>query len=83
MDDPEVGFEEDQVREIFAPYCTPSFEMVDVYYGSNYQNKWQNGEAKDFTPNIETAFTVRSSWDDDLSGESEEFDIMDRMFSVY
>lgn len=83
MEDPEVGFEEDQVREMFAPYCTPSFEMVDVYYGANYQNKWQNGNQKDFTPNIETAFTVRSSWDDGLSGEAEEFDIMDRMFSVY
>ena len=83
MHDPEVGFEEEQVRETFAPYCTPDFEMVDVYYGSNYTNKWQNGTEKDFTPNIETAFTLRASWDDFLSGESEEFDIMDRMFSVY
>ena len=86
MHDPEVGFEEDQVRETFAPYCTPDFEMVDIYYGANYPNKWQNGDKKDFTPHIETAFTVRVSWDDEFSGKydnSEEFDIMDRMFSVY
>ena len=86
MSDPEVGFEEDQVRETFAPYCTPDFEMVDVYYGVNYKNKWQNGEAKDFTPHIETSFTVRASWDEEFGGKEdrpEEFNIMDRMFSVY
>jgi hypothetical protein len=86
MSDPEVGFEEDQVRETFAPYCTPDFEMLDVYYGTDYSNKWQNGEEKDFTPHIETAFTVRVSWDEDFGGKydyPEEFDIMDRMFSVY
>jgi len=86
MSDPEVGFEEDQVRETFAPYCTPDFEMVDIYYGASYPSKWQNGEAKDFTPHIETAFTVRVSWDEDFGGKydcPEEFDIMDRMFTVY
>lgn len=86
MSDPEVGFEEDQVRETFAPYCTPDFEMVDIYYGASYLSKWQNGEAKDFTPHIETAFTIRASWDEDFGGKEdrpEEFDIMDRMFSVY
>lgn len=86
MQYPEVGFEEDQVRERFAPFCTPDFEMIDIYYGANYENKWQNGEAKDFTPHIETAFTVRASWDEDFGGKEdrpEEFDIMDRMFSVY
>ena len=86
MHDPEVGFEEDQVRETFAPYCTPDFEMVDIYYGANYENNWQNGESKDFAPHIETAFTLRASWDEDFGGKydyPEEFDIMDRMFSVY
>jgi hypothetical protein len=86
MSDPEVGFEEDQVRETFTPYCTPDFEMVDIYYGASYSSKWQNGEAKDFTPHIETAFTIRASWDEDFGGKEdrpEEFDIMDRMFSVY
>jgi len=86
MHDPETGFEEDQVRETFAPYCTSDFEMIDIYYGTDYSNKWQNGEEKDFTPHIETAFTVRTSWDEDFGGKEdrpEEFDIMDRMFSVY
>lgn len=86
MSDPEVGFEEDHVRETFAPYCTPDFEMVDIYYGASYAKKWQNGEPKDFTPQVETAFTARMSWDEDFGGKEdrpEEFDIMDRMFSVY
>tara|TARA_B100000497_G_C7646726_1_gene388902 strand:+ start:576 stop:1430 length:855 start_codon:yes stop_codon:yes gene_type:complete len=86
MSDPEVGFEEDQVRETFAPYCTPDFEMVDLYYGAAYSNKWQNGESKDFTPHVETSFTARVSWDEYFGGKEdrpEEFDIMDRMFSVY
>lgn len=84
MADPEVGFEEDQVREIFAPWCTPDFEMIDIYYGAPSSIKWQNGEKKDSTPSIETAFSIRSSWDEDVKeGRSEEFEIMDRMFSVY
>lgn len=84
MADPEVGFEEDQVREKFAPYCTPDFEMVDIYYGIPSDIKWQNGEKKESTSNIETAFVIRSSWDDSVKeGRPEEFDIMDRMFSVY
>ena len=33
MTDKGIGFEEDQVREIFAPMCTEDFEMVDIYYG--------------------------------------------------
>jgi len=86
MSDPEVGFEEDQVRETFAPYCTPDFEMVDVYYGADYSSKWQNGESKDFTPHVETAFTLRASWDENFGGKydcPEEFYTMDRMFTVY
>ena len=84
MADPEVGFEEDQVREVFAPICTEDFEMVDIYYGLPSDIKWQNAEKKESTSSVETAFVIRSSWDDSVKeGRPEEFDIMDRMFSVY
>lgn len=86
MNDPEVGFEEDQVREIFAPMCTPDFEMVDIYYGAPSAIKWQNGEEKPSKHNCETAFSTRAQWDFGLvrqGGAPEEFDIMTRMFTVY
>ncbi len=84
MQDSSVGFEEDQVREVFAPYCTPTFEMVDIYYGAPSEVKWVNGEEKDSYQNVQYAFDVRSSWDPSMNaGYPEEFNIMDRMFSVY
>ena len=84
MQDSSVGFEEDQVREVFAPYCTPTFEMVDIYYGVPSEVKWVNGEEKDSYQNVQYAFDIRSSWDPSMNaGYPEEFNIMDRMFSVY
>ena len=47
MVDKGIGFEEDQVREIFAPMCTEDFEMVDICYGLPSSVKWFNGEEKD------------------------------------
>jgi hypothetical protein len=86
MVDQGVGFEEDQVREIFAPMCTEDFEMVDIYYGLPSSVKWFNGEEKDNTTMVEVAFSVRSGWDDDVKtggGRPEEYDIMSKMISVF
>ena len=67
MVDKGIGFEEDQVREIFAPMCTEDFEMVDIYYGLPSSVKWFNGEEKDTTePMMDVAFSIRSTWDDDV-----------------
>ena len=79
-----VGFEEDQVREIFAPMCTPEFDMVDIYYGVPSAVKWFNGEEKDSKTMVDTAFALRSAWDDEMSeGRPEECDIMQRMIKVF
>ena len=86
MADQSVGFEEDQVREIFAPMCTEDFEMVDIYYGLPSSVKWFNGEEKDNTTMVDLAFSVRSGWDDDVKtggGRPEEYDIMKKMISVF
>jgi len=84
MQDREVGFEEDQVREIFAPLCTPEFDMVDIYYGAPSVVKWINGEEKDSKTMVDTAFTLRSVWDEDMfEGRQEECDIMHRMIKVF
>lgn len=86
MIDQSVGFEEDQVREIFAPMCTEDFEMVDIYYGLPSSVKWFNGEEKDNTTMVDVAFSVRSGWDDDVKtggGRPEEYDIMKNMISVF
>lgn len=86
MIDQSVGFEEDQVREIFAPMCTEDFEMVDIYYGLPSSVKWFNGEEKDNTTMVDVAFSVRSGWDYDVKtggGRPEEYDIMKKMISVF
>lgn len=84
MQDQEVGFEEDQVREIFAPMCTPEFDMVDIYYGAPSAVKWFNGEEKDSKTMVDAAFALRSVWDDDISeGRQEECDIMHNMIKVF
>lgn len=84
MTDKQVGFEESQVREIFAPYCTPEFEMVDIYYGAPSSVKWYNGEKKESDSMVDTAFSIRSQWDEDTAkGRPEESDIMKRMISVF
>lgn len=86
MVDQGVGFEEDQVREIFAPMCTEDFEMVDIYYGLPSSVKWFNGEEKDIKTMVDVAFSVRSGWDDDVKtggGRPEEYDMMSKMISVF
>jgi uncharacterized protein involved in tolerance to divalent cations len=84
MTDKEVGFEESQVREIFAPHCTPEFEMVDIYYGAPSSVKWFNGEKKESDSMVDTAFSISSLWDEDTAkGRPEESDIMKRMISVF
>jgi hypothetical protein len=84
MQDQEVGFEDDQVREIFAPMCTPEFDMVDIYYGAPSAVKWFNGEEKDSKTMVDTAFTLRSIWDEDMSeGRPEESMIMHSMIKVF
>ena len=86
MTDKGIGFEEDQVREIFAPMCTEDFEMVDIYYGLPSSVKWFNGEEKDTTTMVDVAFSIRSTWDDDVKtggGRPEEYHIMNKMISVF
>jgi len=84
MQDQEIGFEEDQVREIFAPMCTPEFDMVDIYYGAPSAVKWFNGEEKDSKTMVDTAFALRSIWDDEMSeGRPEECEIMKNMIKVF
>jgi len=84
MEDQQVGFEESQVREIFAPYCTPEFDMVDLYYGAPSPVKWYNGEEKDSKTMVDTAFATRSLWDSEMStGRPEECDIMHSMVKVF
>lgn len=84
MQDQEVGFEEDLVREIFAPMCTPEFDMVDIYYGAPSAVKWFNGEEKDSKSMVDTAFSLRSVWDEDVSeGRPEESLIMHSMVKVF
>ena len=84
MTDQEVGFEESQVREIFAPYCTPEFDMVDIYYGAHSPVKWYNGEEKDSKIMVDTAFATRSLWDEEMwKGRPEEYQIMKNMVKVF
>lgn len=86
MVDKGIGFEEDQVREIFAPMCTEDFEMVDIYYGLPSSVKWFNGEEKDTTAMMDVAFSIRSTWDDDVKtggGRPEEYEIMKKMIKVF
>tara|TARA_R110000796_G_scaffold228191_3_gene345190 strand:+ start:803 stop:1648 length:846 start_codon:yes stop_codon:yes gene_type:complete len=84
MQDPEVGFEDDQVREIFAPMCTPEFDMVDIYYGAPSPVKWINGEEKDSKTMVDMSFALRSTWDTEMTaGRPEECDIMKNMIKIF
>lgn len=83
---PETGFEEDQVRETFAPYCTEDFDIVDIWYGRPTPKRWVNGDKKDSSESVEHAFAVRSTWDDDVKsqgGRPEEEMIMKGMVSIF
>lgn len=84
MEDQDLGFEENQVREIFAPMCTEEFDMVDIYYGASSSVKWYNGEEKDSQTMVDIAFSIRALWDTDVSnGRQEEHDIMSDMIKVF
>ena len=64
--------------------CTPEFDMVDIYYGAPSAVKWFNGEEKDSKTMVDTAFTLRSVWDEDMSeGRPEESLIMHSMVKVF
>jgi hypothetical protein len=86
MQNQDVGFEESQVRETFAPMCTPDFDLVDIYYGAPSSVKWYNGEEKDSQTMVDTAFSVRAQWDADAGqggGCQTEHDIMSDMIKVF
>tara|TARA_B110000093_G_scaffold157161_1_gene175292 strand:+ start:938 stop:1789 length:852 start_codon:yes stop_codon:yes gene_type:complete len=86
MQDQNTGFEENQVRELFAPMCTPDFDLVDIYYGAPSSVKWYNGEEKDSQIMVDTAFSIRALWDEDAAKHSycqTEHDIMSDMIKVF
>ena len=78
------AFDEFQVRETFAPYCTEDFEMVDLYYGAPDNTKWRGGEPKSIEPEMAEVWVNRASWDEDVKeGRPEEFEIMNRMINIF
>ena len=86
MAHPETGFEEDQVRETFAPYCTEDFDIIDIWYGAPSPNRWINGEEQDSSTGVEEAFAVRSIWDGDVQSQGdrpEEEMIMKGMVKIF
>lgn len=86
MAHPETGFEEDQVRETFAPYCTEDFDIIDIWYGAPSPNRWINGEEQDSSTGVEEAFAIRSIWDGDVQsqgGRPEEEMIMKGMVKIF
>ena len=84
--DPSTGFEEDEVRETFAPYCEENFDLIDIYYGAPSPSKWHNGEEKDVSGDLDTVFSTRAVWDEDVKtggSRPEEKVILERMIKVY
>ena len=58
--------------------------MVDLYYGAPSSVKWYNGEEKDNKTMVDTAFSIRSQWDEETAqGRPEEYDIMKNMVRVF
>lgn len=82
----ETTFTAQSVREVFAPLCTPDFEMVDIYYGPGDKTKWVDGVRKDITADLDFVFANRSDWDPEVKtagGRPEEYELMRRIISVY
>jgi len=75
-----------EVYDQFAQYCTPDFELVDLYYGAPDAGKWVGGEKKSTVSDIDVAFTTRSQWDSeikDCGGRPEEVENFRRMLTVF
>lgn len=78
------AFDTAQVKECFASYCTPDFDVVDLYYGQPDDTKWRGGEKKDHQVALEQVWSNRVAWDPSvISGRPEEIEIMSRMVSVF
>lgn len=82
----EEDFTAEQVREVFAPYCTEDFEMVDLWYSVSGKGRFEGAEEKDNSVDLDVAWTTRAQWEENFQGEGgrpEELEIFKRMMSIY
>lgn len=82
----ESAFTEETVRDTFSSVITEDAEFVDLYYSDSTKGKFVGAEKKDHKEDWDYAFNLRALWDETIQkdgGRPEEYDIMNRMISVY
>lgn len=80
------AFSVGNVRELFAPYCTEDFEIVDLWYGAPDNERFADGQEKDNSVDLDVAWTTRAQWEENFQrdgGRPEELEIFKRMMSIY
>jgi len=82
----EVSFSASRVEQLFAPYCTEDFDLVDLYYGAPDAAKWKNGVKKDIATDLDVVLTTRATWDSAVKVDGvspEEVEILKRTVKVF
>lgn len=82
----ESDFSADTVRDTFSKVVTDDVEFIDLYYSASTEGKFVGAEKKDHKEDWDYAFNLRTLWDESIQkdgGRPEEYDIMNRMISVY
>lgn len=79
-------FNLDMVKEAWSSVTTEDAEFIDLYYGAPDANKFVGAEKKDHSADLQVAWTTRAQWENDFQkdgGRPEEYDIFDKMISIY
>ena len=79
-------FTAETVRETFSSVLTDNAEMIDLYYAANTDGKFVGADKTDHKQDWDSAFNMRTLWDEivqENGGRPEEYEIMNRMISVY
>lgn len=79
-------FSAGEVREVFAPFCKPDFEVIDLWYGVPDEGRFVGGEPKDNSVDLDVAWTTRAQWEENFQeegGRPEEYEIFKRTIHIF
>lgn len=79
-------FAHKRVADAFSGLLAEAAEFVDLYYSASDAGKFTNADKKEHKPDWDAAFNMRAIWDESVQGDHgrpEEYEIMNRMISVY
>lgn len=81
----DTKFTSEEIKRVWAPYCTPNFEIVDlVYEAEDYDRFSDRHNQKDIEPQVTKAFSARAETDRSvLTGRPIHFEAYKRTMKVF